>query len=223
MVFEMKKFTLIELLVVVAIIGILASLLLPSLSRARMTAKRAVCGSNLKQVGLAYTLYIDDHSGVFPKQSGWHAAMGKNPADEESPATERLVNLYVDTRKLTECPGDAGDALHNKSSCYDAYGTSYIVPFSYDVYGIEYVTSNSGTPKNIVSFEQPAKKILAGDFSMWTNRQWSNTKTRWHWLGDQRRTNLLFMDTHVEFFSFPTAYNTRSSGDIPDPEGWGFY
>lgn len=223
MVFVMKKFTLIELLVVVAIIGILASLLLPSLSKARMTAKRAVCGSNLKQVGTAYTLYFDDHSGLFPKQSGWHSAMGMDPNDEESLATERLMNLYVDTRKLAECPGDTGDALHNKSSSYEAYGTSYIVPFSFDVYGVEYVTSNNGTPKNLSSFIEPTKKILAGDFSMWTNRSWEDPRTRWHWLGDRRRTNLLFIDMHVEFFSFPTAYNTRSSGDAPDPDGWGFY
>ena len=218
-----RKFTLIELLVVIAIIGILASMLLPSLGKARMTAKRAVCGSNLKQVGTAYTLYIDDNSGMFPRQAGWHVAMGKDPADEESPALERLMNLYVDTRKLAECPGDKGDALHNKSSSYESYGTSYIVPFSFNAFGIEYVTSNTGTPKNVSSFIEPTKKILAGDLSMWTNRSWEDTRTRWHWLGDKRRTNLLFIDMHVEFFSFPTAYNSRSLGSTPDPDEWGFY
>jgi len=218
-----KKFTLIELLVVVAIIGILASLLLPSLSKARMSAKRAVCASNQKQIGTVYTMYIDDHSGMFPKQSGWHSAMGKNPNNEASEAKERLLNLYADTRKLAECPSDKGDALHNKASCYEAYGTSYIVPFSYDVYGVEYVTSNTGTPKRQSSFEQPTKKILLGDFSMWTNRSWQDDKTRWHWLSDKRRTNLLFIDMHVEFYSFPAAYNSRASGDSPDPDAWDFY
>lgn len=62
----MRRFTLIELLVVVAIIGILASLLLPSLSRAREATKRAVCLSNMKQVGLGVSIYIEDGESSLP-------------------------------------------------------------------------------------------------------------------------------------------------------------
>ncbi|MCM8540722.1 MAG: type II secretion system GspH family protein [Lentisphaeraceae bacterium] len=57
----MKKFTLIELLVVIAIIGILSSMLLPSLGKAREKGRSAVCISNLKQLGVSFHLYRDSY------------------------------------------------------------------------------------------------------------------------------------------------------------------
>ena len=63
-----RAFTLIELLVVVAIIGILASLLLPALARARDKGKSARCQSNLRQLGMAAHMYDEDHQ-VYP--IGW--------------------------------------------------------------------------------------------------------------------------------------------------------
>jgi len=62
-----RAFTLIELLVVIAIISILAGMLFPTFAQSREAARKATCGSNLKQLGTAMFMYASDHDGVYPE------------------------------------------------------------------------------------------------------------------------------------------------------------
>jgi prepilin-type N-terminal cleavage/methylation domain-containing protein len=68
-----RGFTLIELLVVIAIIAILAAILFPVFARAREKARQSSCQSNLKQIGLAFTMYAQDYDEKMPRGSGYIA------------------------------------------------------------------------------------------------------------------------------------------------------
>ena len=72
----LRAFTLVELLVVIAIIAVLASLLLPALAQGKAAARSAKCKSNLRQIGVALSIYVDEQSyypvTVWPGDQGYH-------------------------------------------------------------------------------------------------------------------------------------------------------
>jgi len=109
-----KRFTLIELLVVVAIIGILASLLMPSLSRAREKAKRAVCLSNSSQVLRAIHVYAGDDDNRIPHDyreyagSNWMSTMTEpgNPSYGKYARLGRLLKDNLVNLEVLYCPSE---------------------------------------------------------------------------------------------------------------------
>ena len=124
-------FTLIEMLVVIAIIAILAALLLPALARARQKGQQTVCLANLKQIGLAFDMYLNDHENRFADRrdlksslfGGYHPWTSWPPSDPRGGWAAIVLKEEGTTDKLWSCPasfnapaGSVVQSLQNAST-----------------------------------------------------------------------------------------------------------
>jgi len=91
-----KGFTLVELLVVIGIIALLISILLPSLNRARETANRVKCGSNLRQVGQAILLYSNENKGNYPRTK-YNASVNQHNYNLDGQTGNTVADPFKDT------------------------------------------------------------------------------------------------------------------------------
>ena len=123
---EPRGFTLIELLVVIAIIAILAAILFPVFARARESARRTVCVSNVRQMGTAWLMYVQDYDEKFPPtnsaaNSQWGPSTtytGKYPCKPCRPHLKGNDSViydptiyaipYVKNYDMFKCPSDVG-------------------------------------------------------------------------------------------------------------------
>jgi prepilin-type N-terminal cleavage/methylation domain-containing protein/prepilin-type processing-associated H-X9-DG protein len=208
-------FTLIELLVVIAIIAILASLLLPSLAKAKEQATGARCQSNQKQLGLAFYMYADDNNdGIVgmstyrqgrdfwtgPKSIRGFTGSAQARALEETREGLRQGKLYpyADAPEVWHCPGDRRWKLPVGNG------------FAYDSYGGAGGLDGEDSGNSIVKYSQiafPTRNYVfveEADNRGWNLGSWlvNPTPTQFTWVDavaiwHNRKSTLSFADGHA--------------------------
>ena len=155
-----RRFTLIELLVVISIIGILSSILLPSLAEAKMKSLSAVCISNLKQIGVANYAYSTDYDDRFPVGM-WDKSGNGTPTQDDEEGYERGLMPFMDyAAEVFECPGferSNYNGNYDRQSIDDPNGGEHKAYRTYRSNNFRYYNTPEGTDnrwKNgLVKFE----------------------------------------------------------------------
>lgn len=136
-------FTMIELLAVIAIIVVLAAILFPVFARAKAQAKQTVCVSNLRQIGDAITLYMNDNDGLFPSAVDpsdkydpqiWSQFPAFEARIPYMPMMNQVLQPFIKSNEIFHCPSDTGMQVldtnfpmtfYASPTMYAMYGTSY--------------------------------------------------------------------------------------------------
>ena len=145
-------FTLIELLVVIAIIAILAAMLLPSLSRAKEAGKRIACVNNMRQLGLASMMYVNDNQGSFP------------PRSDGDRWPNRLYDNYGKSIKVLLCSDDGLNGQppatgNGSNNVADASPRSYLINGWNDYFNG--MNIGDSLKENVIT--HPSETILFGE------------------------------------------------------------
>ncbi|MDD3925147.1 MAG: DUF1559 domain-containing protein [bacterium] len=191
---ETKKrgFTLIELLVVIAIIAILAAILFPVFGRARENARKATCQSNLKQIGLSLSMYLQDFDGNYPK--GRYNSLSGMVSQ-----WERLRSYGV-SDQIMQCPSDTGYGPKGTPAVNTSYG-SLLGTMGRFVTNGEGIWSIEGTKpaRNETDLQHPTETLYAVDATtdyvfLASPGDWRNLSAR-----HSNGLNVLFCDGHVKW------------------------
>ncbi len=150
-----SAFTLIELLVVIAVIAVLMGILMPSLRKARAQARAVACAAHVKNLGVAFRMYLDDNDGIThttPNQGLWDnefegfATVTDYEPDHENAYWGISYLPYALNKKVFECP----DTVRNDDWPEIGWGVLYQKYFKYCSYGLNgYIASTSNRPTRV--------------------------------------------------------------------------
>lgn len=220
-------FTLIELLVTVAVIGVLAALLLPALSRAKAEARRAGCLNNLRQINLAVQMYAGDNGDRLPAALDT-VAYTAFVTNHFAVFYKALVKGYVGLQGASS-PQDKVFACASDDFYFDAHyqagsyhGSSNVDFSSYAYNGLGGTTNTPPTlpdqtnfpglfGRKLASINDPIKTVVAGEFTSFWPFSWHETQLRppnQNGIeGIKDAKNMLgFADGHVNYI--PVYFNT---------------
>jgi prepilin-type processing-associated H-X9-DG protein len=230
---RLRAFGLVELLATIALIALLLGMLLPTLARARESANRAKCLSNLRQLALAFTAYLNDNKGRFPRPAqnavqtpeDWvHFQSWRTPADG---AIAKYLGEPFNPA-VYRCPSD--DPASHRKFTFDSLTVQY--PYSYTVNEQICRIEWRGPTLRVNQIRNPSEKILLIDEAAttiddgcwaWQAHQGGNGASDPRNVLSNRhdrkaekaaharfgRGNAAFVDGHVEFIGRNESFDAR--------------
>jgi prepilin-type N-terminal cleavage/methylation domain-containing protein len=232
---ERRAFTLIELLVVIAIIAILAAILFPVFARARAKARQAACVSNVRQLGQAWMMYVQDYDETFPPNNSPTAATSEWKLQPGGPfpckpcrVVHKVTNKpydptvfaqpYVKNSQMFRCPDDSGIS---KSLVPDEPGPSGEPVWKKEgsSYCLNTVVTRLGT---LAAIPRPAETYLGAEILAWHG---DDPIANWRQVKGGPGRVAYFADGHAKVMTeqaiarqcSPPAYPDDNNGFTPIP------